>query len=448
MERFLIVGNGGREAAFASSLAKDSTVCAIVGHANPLIVKCVERTGGSWTIGKVAEPIEVAAFAKRCGVDYAFVSADYPMSTGVVDGLMAAGIKTVGATKYAARIEWDKLWAANLTRRVCPEIMPFHIPVRDESALDAAIDEFESSGRQVVVKPQGLTGGRGVKVMGPHLKTYNDCRDYAMSVMRENPGEGVLLVERIDGIEFTIMCLTDGDHTIMAPATYDYPYKRDGDPGTGGVGCFAGPNKALPFMTGSELRQCHAVMRAVLREIANLGMKFTGVFNGGFFVTAHGIKFMEFNSRFGDPESMSILHLLRTPFSDVVKRMYHGTLTRDSVRFARAASVVKYLTGPEYPSTGRTRQFSINTELAEKLGATVWTSACLEADDMLVSMGSSRSAAVGALASTIQEASRVVNHIVDRSETGGLEVRRDIGSESGLRALAERAALIRGSNDS
>lgn len=445
MERFLVVGSGGREAALASRLAEDSVVCALMDHENPMIIKCAGRSGGSWAVGDTRNPAEVAGFAEREHVDYAFVSSDEPLAAGVVDGLLDRGIMAVGATRAAARVEWDKAWAAGLVNRVCPEMMPDHRIVMDADGLDGAVSWFEAAGKGVVVKPQGLTGGKGVKVMGPHLETYGDCRDYAVSLLEERPGESVLLVERLEGIEFTIMGMTDGVHLVMSPASYDYPYRFAGDagPGTGGMGCFTGPAGALPFMTDDDLDGCRRAMDLVLAEMRRLGLRFTGVLNGGFFLTRDGLKFMEFNARFGDPEGLSILQVLRTPFSDVVRMMWHGTLTSDVVKFEGRASVVKYLVGPEYPAAGRRIAFSINEGRAAKVGAGVWTASCVRDGGSLVSLGRSRAAAVGALAGSIREASETVEDVLAASETGGLEHRSDIGTGDGLRELAERAAGLR-----
>ncbi len=445
MEKFLVVGSGGREAALASRLAEDSAVCALMDHENPLIVECAGRSGGSWAVGDTRNPTEVAGFAEREHVDYAFVSSDEPLAAGVVDGLLDAGIMAVGATKAAARVEWDKVWATGLVNRACPEIMPDHRIVMDADGLDGAVSWFEAAGKGVVVKPQGLTGGKGVKVMGPHLKTYADCRAYAASLLERRPDESVLLVERLKGIEFTVMGLTDGANLVMSPTSYDYPYRFAGDtgPGTGGMGCFTGPAKALPFMTDEDMDGCRRAMGRVLDEMRRLGLRFTGVLNGGFFLTKDGLRFMEFNARFGDPEGLNILHILRTPFSDVIRMMWNGTLTNDAVKFERRASVVKYLVGPEYPAAGRRIAFSINAGRAAEVGASVWTAACVREGVSLVSLGRSRAAAVGALAGSIQEASGVVEDVIAASETGGLEHRSDIGSESGLRELIERAAGLR-----
>ena len=445
MDRFLVVGSGGREAAFASSLAEDSVVCAVMDHENPLMTQYSERTGGNWVVGDTRNPTKVAEFAEREDIDYAFISSDEPLAAGVVDGLLDSGIKAVGATRAAARIEWDKIWAAGVVNRVCSEIMPRHRIVRDTGELEGALAWFEAADLAVVVKPQGLTGGKGVKVMGPHLETYADCRDYAAELLAGRPGESVLLVERLEGIEFTVMGLTDGVHLVMSPASYDYPYRFAGDtgPGTGGMGCFAGPAKALPFMTDDDLEDCRRAMASVLDEMRRLGLRFTGVLNGGFFLTKDGLKFMEFNGRFGDPEGLNILQILRTPFSDVIRMMWNGTLTSDKVQFERRASVVKYLVGPEYPAAGRRIAFNINAERAAEIGASIWTASCLRDGDSLVSLGRSRAAAVGAMAGSIPEASGMVEDVIAASDAGGLEHRNDIGSEDSLGNLVATAGKMR-----
>ncbi len=143
--------------------------------------------------------------------------------------MLDAGIKTVGSPKAAAHIEWDKIWSALLVSRVCPDIMPRYRIVHNTDELHDALEWFSNASVAVVIKPEGLTGGKGVKFMGPHLKTYEDCRHYASELLHDKPGEGVLLVERLEGIEFTIMGLTDGAHLILSPSSYDYPYRYADD---------------------------------------------------------------------------------------------------------------------------------------------------------------------------------------------------------------------------
>lgn len=350
MEKFLIVGSGGREAAFAKRLAEDSIVHAVADHANPSIVAAVTATGGQYTIAKSDDPQAVLTHAQQYAVDYVFVSADNPLAAGVVDVLLAHNIKAVGPTRAAAAIEWDKLYAIKKMQAVCPQYTPAYQIATTAMAVALAMQQFADEGKEVVVKPQGLTGGKGVQVMGEHLADYAACRAYANSLVAKDGA--VLLTEKLSGEEFTVMGLTDGENLVLAPATYDYPYRFDGDrgPGTGGMGCWTAANGKLPFLTNADIATCREIMQAVLAAMRADGLHFNGVLNGGFFKTANGIRFMEFNGRFGDPEALNILLLLQTPFSQLIKSIWHKTLSPAVAQFAAQASVVKYLVAPEYPS--------------------------------------------------------------------------------------------------
>lgn len=225
------------------------------------------------------------------------------------------------------RAEWDKVYSIKMMRRLCPEFTPFHRIVGDAGGLEAAVTEFESHGMAIVVKPQGLTGGKGVKVMGEHLPSYRDCIDYASSLLSDRPGEEVLLVERLDGIESTVMGITDGANLVMSPASYDYPFRYEGDrgPGTGGMGCFTSGGRALPFMDAGDLDDCRHIMQRTVDDLRARGIPLKGVLNGGFFKTAAGIRFMEFNGRFGDPEGVNTLNVLEGSFADLLVSIWDGT---------------------------------------------------------------------------------------------------------------------------
>ena len=163
MPRVLLVGSGGREGAIAQRLAESSAVCAFTGHANPSLVDRSE----AHAVGDVCDPAAVAEYARSVRPDLAVVSADGPLEAGVVDALREAGVPTMGSDRLGSQIEWDKTAARQLLDEVRPGANPLFAMARDEAELDAA---FAAIGdRDVVVKPAGLTGGKGVKVMGPHL---------------------------------------------------------------------------------------------------------------------------------------------------------------------------------------------------------------------------------------------------------------------------------------
>src|SRR5262249_48737968 len=193
-----------------------------------------------------------------------------------------------------------------VARDACP---PLRV-VRQQHEVRAAIASFGSA--PVVVKPSGLTGGKGVKVMGPHLASHAEAGDYALALIaRAKPDESVLIEERVLGAEFTIQAISDGRTVVFPPSTYDYPfrYDRDTGPGTGGMGSLSLPEPALPFMPGRHYEQACAIIGEVIDRRGRAGRPFAGVMNSGFFATADGVKVIEFNARFGDPECMNIMAL-------------------------------------------------------------------------------------------------------------------------------------------
>ncbi len=352
-KKFLIVGSGGRESAFAMRLAEEKDhiqLYAVINHKNPLIIDCVIQSGGRYVVGDANDPQIVLDFVKEHAIDYTFVSADQPLANGVIDILLDNNFKAIGGTKEATRIEWDKVYSIQMMQKVCPEFTPFYKVVSNIEELNDVISEFESRGFNVVVKPQGLTGGKGVKVMPEHLSTYQDCIDYASFLLTKNPNDEVLLVEKLNGIEFTIMGITDGEHLVVSPASYDYPFRHEDDlgAGTGGMGCFTNSEKRLPFMSDKDLDDCRFIMQKIINEMRSKDLFFNGVINGGFFKTQNGIKFMEFNGRFGDPEGLNILSILEGSFSELLIHIWNKTLSEDVVSFIKKASVTKYLVAKEY----------------------------------------------------------------------------------------------------
>lgn len=442
----MIVGGGGRESAFACHLAADSVLYAVVSHENPTIARCVAGSGGACEVGNASDPQAVAAFASRHQPDYVFVSADDPLASGVVDALLQKGVRAIGASRAAARIEWDKVYSIDLMQKICPEFTPFYLAVSAPDEVASAVDAFEARGLDVVVKPQGLTGGKGVKVMPVHLETYAAAAEYARALLAVGAGGQVLLVEKLHGFEFTIMGLTDGEHLAMAPATYDYPYRLEGDrgAGTGGMGCITAAQDILPFMQQRHWDDCRRVMQRVIDRMRADGTPFSGVLNGGFFLTREGIRFMEFNSRFGDPEALNIMLLLETPLSDVLEDMWSKTLSPQRVAFRRRASVVKYLVAKEYPeASSAALEFAVDEAAMAAQGIHTYYASCVASSGGYRTLKKSRVVAFAALSDSIVQASENINSAIRDHVSGALEYRRDIGSAEEVAKLEAGAAQFR-----
>src|SRR5207302_362384 len=167
--------------ALGGAMAQGSELHAFVGHANPTIVRHARASGGSHAVGDVCDPRAVAAFARERAIDVAMVSADEPLAAGVVDALLAQGTRAVGPTRAGAEIEWNKAFARELLAEIAPEAAPELRIVRDAAEVERAIASFGA--REVAVKPSGLTGGKGVKVMGPHLRSRDEAREYALALL-------------------------------------------------------------------------------------------------------------------------------------------------------------------------------------------------------------------------------------------------------------------------
>ena len=437
--KFLIVGSGGRESAFAKKLAEDTRLYAVMSHYNPSIVKYVSQSNGVYHIGNSSDPQTVLAFSQKHNIDYVFVSADDPLANGVVDILLDNNIKAIGGTKAATRIEWDKVYSIEMMKQVGDAYTPHYVVVSSPEEVQSAINSFQQQGMEVVVKPQGLTGGKGVKVMPEHLIEYKDAVAYAKELLISHPNDKVLLVEKLKGIEFTIMGITDGENLVLCPASYDYPFRFHGDvgAGTGGMGCFTDSEKKLPFMSDQDLEDCKTIMERIIKEINNRNLSFNGILNGGFFKTKDGIKFMEFNSRFGDPEGLNILSVLKGSFSKLLIHLWNQTLSEDIVSFLPQASVVKYLVAKEYPlPSERESIFSLDTSICEENSVSIFFAACEHRhNNEYVTLKKSRVVALVALANTIEEASEKLNETIEKAFKGDLEYRSDIGSVESLSKL-------------
>src|SRR5271168_456745 len=351
-------------------MAEHSELHALMGHENPTIVRHVAGSGGSYATGDVCDPEVVAAFARAKEIDLAMVSADEPLAAGVVDALLAQGTRAVGPTRAGAEIEWNKVFARSLLSEVAPEASPLVRVVTAAHEVDEAIEFFGST--PVAVKPSGLTGGKGVKVMGPHLADHDQARQYAHSLLaRAGPGECVLIEEKVLGAEFTIQAISDGGTVLFPPATYDYPFRYDGDegPGTGGMGSLSLAEPTLPFMTAEHYQEACSIIERVIARLASEGRSFTGVMNSGFFATADGVKVIEFNARFGDPECMNIMSLFSGNWPEAMERMSSGALSQRDVPLTEEASLVLYLVSPDYAlRAGGPYEFPLNQEEIEDAG--------------------------------------------------------------------------------
>lgn len=448
MNSILLDGHGGREASIASRLSGDDpnlVINAVVGHENPTIIDAVARSGGSFEVGDPTDPNVVGSFAARTMTELAVISNDNALAAGVVDALQAQGIPTVGPSRDAARVEWDKAFARQLIGDIYPSLNPFYTVVDSEKEARNLLDRFERERRPVVVKPLGLTGGKGVKVMGPHFSTYDEAYEVTMGLLRQGD-QAVMLEEKVDStaVEYTAQVFTDGNVAIGPPITVDYPYRYDGDkgPGTGGMGVFT--ERGNPsYLTPEELETTRIVSHDLVQGLARAGLDFTGVLNIGFFATPDGLKVVETNARPGDPECINMMLLMHGNLPTALGNIAARKLTPTDISFKDAASVVVCLVDKQYAQetvSAQVASFSVNHEAVQEAGAQLFFASAVPAqrDGEFVTVGSSRALAVGALGETLEEARAKAYTAISNGITGPLEYRQDIGDPNYIQAMAAR----------
>ena len=423
--KVLAVGGGGREHAAVEALYRSGAeIIAVMKNANPGIIARASK----YKLMDEKDVENVVAFAKECGVELAFIGPEAPLEVGLSDALQAAGIKCASPTKDAARIETSKSFMRGLVNKygIAGNL--------GYAAFDNAKDCEEylmTLDHEIVVKPVGLTGGKGVKVQGEHLLSFEDTMDYVNEIFSNNiGGAGVIIEEKAVGEEFTQMVFCDGKKVVPMPLVQDHKRAYEGDvgPNTGGMGSYSDSTHILPFISQEERQAAIDIIQSVIDAMAKEGCPYHGVLYGQFMLTVNGPKIIEFNARFGDPEAMNVLSILETGFQDVCLMMADGNLP-DKIDFAKKATVCKYVVPKGYGVKSEVgKEISFDVEGIKNAGAVVYYANIDEKDGKLVTM-SSRSAGIVGMADTIEEAEQNCEKALEFVKSDWIFVRHDIGKK-------------------
>lgn len=338
--RVLVVGAGAREHAILLALSKDPAVEAMA---------CAPGNAGTAALAtpfavEATDPVAVAALAGEFGADLVVIGPEAPLVAGVADAVRAAGIPCFGPSARAARIEGSKAFAKDVM--AAGGVLTAQSEVVDNPAhLDAALGRF---GPTYVVKDDGLAAGKGVVVTAD----LEQARAHALTLL--DGGHPVLLEAFLDGQEVSLFCLVDGEAVVPLVPAQDFKRVGDGDcgPNTGGMGAYAPLPWAPPGLVDDVVER---IVRPVVAELAKRGTPFTGLLYAGVVLTATGPQVIEFNCRFGDPETQSVLALLRTPLAGLLLAAATGTLGgRPPLEWADGAAVTVVLAADGYPGRPRT----------------------------------------------------------------------------------------------
>ncbi len=435
----LTVGGGGREHAIVEAVRESGgAVFSVMKNRNPGIARASKEV----LLADETNVARVVAWAQEVGAALAVVGPEAPLGHGLVDRLEAAGVPTVGPSRRAAQIELSKEFARDLMRRHgIPGLVEYH-PFDDAAEARGFLRDFEGP---FVVKPIGLTGGKGVRVMGDHFQTREEGLRYVEEVLEKRiGGQARVLVERKEeGEEFSLQAFTDGEHLAPMPAVQDYKRAQEGDrgPNTGGMGSVSVGDGLLPFLPRDDYEAAVEILRRTIRALRSDGTPFRGVLYGGFILTAEGPKVLEFNARFGDPEAMNVLPVLREDFLEVCESIVEGTLS-ERLLFAPKATVCKYVVPRGYGRKSEVgRPLTVDEDAIRRAGAVLYYASVDEKDGAILTT-SSRSLAVVGVADSLPEAERQAETAL--GHVGGEYVaRHDIGRAETIEAKVRKVKQMR-----
>ncbi len=438
--KVLAIGGGGREHAIVEALRRgDAKVFSVMKNKNPGIVRASE----DFLLCDETAVERVAAWASKIGPELAVVGPEAPLGYGLVDRLEADGIPTVGPSREAAQIELSKEFARDLMgRHGIPGLVEYH-------AFDDPLDAKKFLGEvdyPVVVKPIGLTGGKGVKVMGDHFQTRDQALDYVREVLDKRIGgeSRVLIERREEGEEFSLQAFTDGEHLVGMPAVQDYKRALEGDvgPNTGGMGSISGANGQLPFLLREDYEAAVDIMRRAVRAMRADGKPYKGILYGGFILSSEGPKVLEFNARFGDPEAMNVLPILQESLVEVCWAIVDGRL-KEEVAFEEKATVCKYVVPEGYGTKPLADQEVHVDEGAIRRGGAILYYASVDERDGRVFTTTSRALAIVGVAKDLPSAEVRAEGGLAHVK-GRVYMRHDIGKSWLVEQKAERMRAIRG----
>ncbi len=418
--RVLVIGSGAREHALSLALARDPVVSALA---------CAPGNAGTTTVAEALsvdpiDPAAVAALALSWRADLVVVGPEAPLVAGVADAVRAAGIAAFGPSAAAAQLEGSKSFAKDV-------MVAAGVPTASSYTFTSAADcvaHLASAASPYVVKADGLAAGKGVHV-GTDLAV---AQDFARDVLAE-PGSKAVVEGYLDGPEVSLLAVTDGTTVVPLLPAQDHKRVFDGDegPNTGGMGAYA----PLPWLpAGTVDRVQREVLQPVVDEMRRRGTPFSGVLYAGLAMTAAGPSVIEFNCRFGDPETQVVLPLLDTPLSALLHASATGTLAElGELAWRDGAAVTVVVAAEGYPAAPASGDVVTVGELPA--GVEVLHAGTATLDGAVVSSGG-RVLSVTAVADSLAAARDLAYDGVARVSLRGSHFRSDIALravEGGIR---------------
>ena len=430
----LVIGSGGREHALAWKIGQSPRLGQLF---------CAPGNPGTAQLGEnVAIPALAAdaltAFARREQIDLAVIGPEAALEAGLSDALRAAGIAVFGPSRGAARIETSKAFAKDFMAR-------YNIPTARYAVFHdarAAHARLDTADYPVVLKASGLASGKGVLLPASLAEAHAALDSLMIDLAYGEAGREVVIEERLQGEEISLLAFCDSRSLCPMPAAQDHKRLLDGDrgPNTGGMGAYAPAPAATPELIAQVVRE---VLQPTLDGLRSEGLPFCGVLYAGLMLTADGPKVLEFNARFGDPETQTILPLLESDLLDVLEACTLEKLGSTEVRWRPGAAACVVLAASGYPERPQVGQTITGLEIPLKNGA-VFQAGTARTDDRLIVAGG-RVLGVTCWESDLAAAVQAAYRAVENIHFDGMQYRRDIAA-SALKAAPVSAYAAAGVN--
>lgn len=406
--RILVIGNGAREHALAYSLSQDPSVMEV--HVSP-------GNAGMAAIATLHPAGDAVELAKSIQADLIVIGPEIPLVAGVVDDLREAGFAVFGPSKQAAQIEGSKAFAKDVMARAgVATAQAKSVPVgASGSDIDAALNNF---GPMYVVKDDGLAGGKGVVV--------TDDREAAVAHIKavHDGGNPVLLETFLDGPEVSLFCFVDGETVVPLLPAQDHKRVGENDegPNTGGMGAYT----PLPWLPEDGVQRIvDEVCRPVAKQMVEDGVPFNGLLYAGLAWGKNGPSVVEFNCRFGDPETQAVLELLKTPLGGVLNAVARGELeSLPELEWKDGYALTVVLAAEGYPESPKTGEVISGADAGSESKG-IRAAGVAEKDGKLVSSGGRVINVIGSGA-TLEEARDNAYRVMDTVNLPGGHFRRDI----------------------
>ena len=418
--KVLVIGGGGREHAVCKKLAESKLVtellCAPGNAGIAKVARCVPGV-------KATDVPAIVALAKEEKVDFVCVTPDDPLALGCVDALEEAGIPAFGPNAYAAQMESSKVFSKNLMRK-------YNIPTAKSETftdMDAALAYIDEQGAPIVVKADGLALGKGVIVAATVEEAKKAVVDMMQGGKFGKSGARVLIEECMFGREVTVLCFCDGKTIVPMVASQDHKrvYDNDQGPNTGGMGAFA----PSPLYTADiAARATEEILERTVDAMNAEGFTFKGVLYVGLMLTKDGPKVVEYNARFGDPETQVVLPLLNSDLMEIMMAVREQKLDTLNIQWKKQSAACIILASGGYPGKYEGGKVITGMDDAEATGATVYHAGTKLADGNFVTAGG-RVLGVTAMGDTLRSAVDAAYAAARKIAFEGAHMRSDIGSK-------------------